>query len=76
MSLLRRLLQVNPDIRKDKWTEDEDRRLMELVRIHGSCWAEISRGMHVSLQKQGLPAASSCALRQPGLGFGPAFVKA
>lgn len=34
---------VNPNIRKEKWTEEEDRRLLKLVRQFGNCWAEISR---------------------------------
>ncbi|KAK2077128.1 hypothetical protein QBZ16_004762 [Prototheca wickerhamii] len=34
---------VNPNISKEKWTEDEDRQLAGLVRQYGSCWAEISR---------------------------------
>ncbi|KAK9797749.1 hypothetical protein WJX73_005770 [Symbiochloris irregularis] len=34
---------VNPNIRKEKWTEDEDRRLLRLVKQFGNCWAEISR---------------------------------
>ena len=42
-------LQVNPEIRKEKWTEDEDNKLIELVNTHGSCWAEIARGMAVGL---------------------------
>jgi Myb-like DNA-binding domain len=40
-------VQVNPDIRKEKWTEHEDNKLIELVNTHGSCWAEIARGMAV-----------------------------
>ena len=35
--------QVNPNIKKEKWTEEEDDRLLELVRVHGNAWAEISR---------------------------------
>ncbi|KAK9908792.1 hypothetical protein WJX75_003000 [Coccomyxa subellipsoidea] len=34
---------VNPNIKKEKWTEEEDDRLLELVRVHGNAWAEISR---------------------------------
>ena len=37
--------QVNPNIRKDKWTESEDKALMRLVRTYGCAWAEISRLM-------------------------------
>ena len=43
------ILRVNPDIRKEKWTEQEDNNVIELVNTHGSCWAEIARGMAVSL---------------------------
>jgi Myb-like DNA-binding domain len=43
------ILQVNPDIRKEKWTEQEDNNLIQLVNMHGSCWAEIARGMAVRL---------------------------
>lgn len=46
-------MQVNPDIRKEKWTEDEDAQLIELVGVHGSCWAEISRGMAVRSSSSG-----------------------
>ncbi len=46
-------MQVNPDIRKEKWTEDEDVQLIELVGVHGSCWAEISRGMAVRSSSSG-----------------------
>ena len=35
--------QVNPNIRKEKWSEDEDRRLLKLVKQYGNAWAEISR---------------------------------
>ena len=37
--------QVNPNIRKDKWTESEDKALMRLVKTYGCAWAEISRLM-------------------------------
>ena len=37
--------QVNPNIRKDKWTEAEDKALMRLVKTYGCAWAEISRLM-------------------------------
>ena len=36
---------VNPNIRKDKWTEEEDELLLELYQRHGNAWAEISRAM-------------------------------
>ena len=35
--------QVNPNIRKAKWSDDEDRRLLKLVKQYGNAWAEISR---------------------------------
>lgn len=35
--------QVNPDIKKDKWTISEDTKLTKLVTVHGSAWAEIAR---------------------------------
>ncbi len=41
----RRGAQVNPNIRKEKWTEVEDRALMRLVKTYGCAWAEISRLM-------------------------------
>ncbi|KAK9846618.1 hypothetical protein WJX81_007698 [Elliptochloris bilobata] len=36
---------VNPNIRKDKWTDAEDKALMRLVKTYGCAWAEISRLM-------------------------------
>ena len=36
---------VNPDIKKEKWSAEEDRTLLRLVHQHGSAWAEISRGL-------------------------------
>ncbi len=38
---------VNPNIKREKWTPEEDRLLMRLVHQHGSAWAEISRGLEV-----------------------------
>lgn len=36
--------QVNPNIRRDKWTADEDAKLIELVKTFGvGRWAEIAR---------------------------------
>lgn len=38
------LLQVNPNIRRDKWTPEEDAKLIELVKTFGvGRWAEIAR---------------------------------
>ncbi|KAF6262542.1 Homeodomain-like protein [Scenedesmus sp. NREL 46B-D3] len=38
------MLQVNPNIRRDKWTDDEDAKLIELVKTFGvGRWAEIAR---------------------------------
>jgi myb proto-oncogene protein len=38
------MLQVNPNIRRDKWTEEEDAKLIELVKTFGvGRWAEIAR---------------------------------
>lgn len=34
---------VNPNISREKWSDEEDQRLGELVLKHGSSWAEISR---------------------------------
>eukprot|EP00877_Chromochloris_zofingiensis_P001151 jgi/Chrzof1/11036/Cz05g21080.t1 len=35
---------VNPNIKRDKWTEDEDNTLIELVRSYGiGRWADIAR---------------------------------
>mmetsp|Transcript_6633 Transcript_6633/g.24617 ORF Transcript_6633/g.24617 Transcript_6633/m.24617 type:complete len:437 (+) Transcript_6633:145-1455(+) len=36
---------VNPDIKKEKWTPDEDRRLGELYDQFGPKWADIARHM-------------------------------
>ena len=63
-------LQVNPNIRKEKWTEDEDRRLLKLVKQYGNAWAEISRCLdgrtdqqvlvHPNGQLPGRPKHASC----------------
>jgi hypothetical protein len=36
-------LQVNPHIRKEKWTIEEDRSLAALVALHGNKWADIAK---------------------------------
>lgn len=35
--------QVNPNIKKEKWTEEEDKALVALVADRGDAWAEIAR---------------------------------
>ena len=35
--------QVNPHIRKEKWTVDEDKTLACLVAEHGNKWADIAK---------------------------------
>lgn len=37
------VVQVNPNIRKEKWTASEDRQLASLVAEHGNRWADIAR---------------------------------
>jgi hypothetical protein len=42
----RALAQVNPNIRRDKWTDEEDSQLVDLVKTFGiGKWAEIARHM-------------------------------
>ncbi|KAK9867210.1 hypothetical protein WJX84_001208 [Apatococcus fuscideae] len=43
---------VNPHIKKEKWTDDEDDRLAMLVRQYGSAWAEIARRMRGRTDQQ------------------------
>ncbi len=47
------LMQVNPNIRKDKWTPEEDDQLRALVKEYGSSWAEISRNIEVRAKTLG-----------------------
>ena len=47
------LMQVNPNIRKDKWTAEEDDQLRALVKEYGSSWAEISRNIEVRAETLG-----------------------
>lgn len=39
------LNQLNPNIRKDAWTKEEDERLLKLHLQHGNKWAYIARGL-------------------------------
>ncbi len=41
-------LQVNPNIKKEKWSPAEDERLLVLYEEHGGSWAQISRHLEVS----------------------------
>ena len=41
-------LQVNPNIKKEKWSPAEDARLLVLYEEHGGSWAQISRHLEVS----------------------------
>ena len=34
---------VNPNISREKWSDEEDRKLAALVETYGNSWAEISR---------------------------------
>lgn len=43
---------MNPNIKKEKWTEEEDERLLELVGLHGNAWAEISRQLEGRTDQQ------------------------
>lgn len=44
---------VNPNIRREKWTEDEDNHLMDLVKTFGiGKWAEIARHMQGRTDQQ------------------------
>ena len=52
------VLQVNPNIKKEKWSPAEDERLLVLYEEHGGSWAQISRHLEVSafmLRKQSCP---------------------
>ena len=51
------LCQVNPNIKKEKWTAEEDEKLLVLYEEHGGSWAQISRHLEVSI-----PAVSSNVL--------------
>ena len=60
---------VNPDIRKAKWTAEEDRILTRLVHQHGSAWAEISRGLEVCARPLHCGLRFSLVDLQPGASF-------
>ncbi|EGR27325.1 myb-like DNA-binding domain protein [Ichthyophthirius multifiliis] len=34
---------LNPDIKKDKWTEEEDRKIIETHKLYGNKWAYITK---------------------------------
>lgn len=42
-------LQVNPTIKKEKWSPAEDERLLILYEEHGGSWAQISRHLEASV---------------------------
>lgn len=44
--------QVNPNIRKEKWSEAEDDNLTRLFYMYGNAWAEISRNMNGRTDQQ------------------------
>lgn len=44
--------QVNPNIRKEKWSEAEDDNLTRLYYVYGNAWAEISRNMNGRTDQQ------------------------
>ncbi len=48
VNLTDHLLQVNPNIKKEKWSPAEDERLLVLYEEHGGSWAQISRHLEVS----------------------------
>jgi hypothetical protein len=35
--------QLNPDIRKDPWTEEEDEIIVRLHKVHGNRWADLAK---------------------------------
>lgn len=43
---------VNPNIRKEKWTEAEDRKLAEMYDVYGQKWAEIARHLEGRTDQQ------------------------
>ena len=53
---------VNPDLRKAKWTAEEDGKLAALVAEHGKQWAVISRQMDGRSDQQVMVSdGTSCA---------------
>ena len=39
-------IKLNPSIRKGSWSSEEDKKIVELYCVHGSCWSEISKSLH------------------------------
>jgi hypothetical protein len=37
---------LNPDIKKNRWTEEEDIKILELHQKYGNRWSEIARYLH------------------------------
>lgn len=60
-----RSVQVNPHIRKEKWTPEEDRSLAALVALHGNKWADIAK-QYGPLFRAVNRAQCRCQLRPPG----------
>ncbi len=48
VNVIDHFLQVNPNIKKEKWSLAEDERLLVLYEEHGGSWAQISRHLEVS----------------------------
>jgi len=47
-----RFLKINPKIKKGKWTFEEDRKLIYLIKEFGTCWAFISKVLKNRNHKQ------------------------
>lgn len=47
-----RFKKINPNIKKGRWTESEDRQLLELVNIFGKSWSSIAKIMKNRSNKQ------------------------
>ncbi|CAI9752636.1 unnamed protein product [Fraxinus pennsylvanica] len=50
---------LKPDIKKDKWSEEEDMRLIEAHKELGNRWSQIARRLSESLGNSSLPSISS-----------------